>query len=279
MQDNLKKRIITALIVYPLIVFCILYSNELVIRMILNIIIFLSAFEVSKMCFYNNLREGNNRKHYFFIALVFLSILLSNILIKYNLWQYLIIAACLLWGFIAIYIINVKKITILDKFSFIYMFIYIVILGSLYCSLYALFLFSPEALLFLISLVSISDIAAFFIGKHFGRKPFFNIVSPNKTIEGFFGSVLVGSFLTIIYCIFKNYEFNFTMKILFLSVLVISMSAIGDLSVSLIKRYSGNKDTGNILPGHGGILDRVDSLLPTAPIFLIFSYFLSAIIS
>ena len=278
MQDNLKKRIITALIVYPLIVFCILYSNELVIRMILNIIIFLSAFEVSKMCFYNNLREGNNRKHYFFIALVFLSILLSNILIKYNLWQYLIIAACLLWGFIAIYIINVKKITILDKFSFMYMFIYIVILGSLYCSLYTLFLFSPEALLFLISLVSISDIAAFFIGKNFGKKPFFNIVSPNKTIEGFFGSVLVGSFLTIIYCIFQDYEFNFTMKILFLSVLVISMSAIGDLSVSLIKRYSGNKDTGNILPGHGGILDRVDSLLPTAPIFLIFSYFLSAII-
>ena len=127
MQDNLKKRIITALIVYPLLVFCILYSNDLVIRMILNIIIFLSAFEVSKMCFYNNLYEDNNRKHYFFIALVFLSILLSNILIKYNLWQYLIIAACLLWGFITIYITNVKKIIILDRFSFIYMFIYIVV--------------------------------------------------------------------------------------------------------------------------------------------------------
>ena len=278
MQDNLKKRIITALIVYPLIVFCILYSNEFVIRMILNIIIFLSAFEVSKMCFYNNLQEGNNRKHYFFIALVFLSILLSNILIKYNLWQYLIIAASLVWVFITIYIISVKKVTKIDRFSFIYMFIYIIILGSLYCSLYTLFLFSPEALLFLISLVSISDIAAFFVGKYFGRKPFFNIVSPNKTIEGFFGSILVGSFLTIVYCIFQNYEFNFTMKILFLSVLVIYMSAIGDLSVSLIKRYSGNKDTGNILPGHGGILDRVDSLLPAAPIFLIFSYFLSAII-
>ena len=278
MQANLKKRIITALMIYPLIAFCILYSNDLVIRMALNIVIFLSAFEISKMCFYNNLHDGNNKKHYLFIILVFLSILASNILIKYNLWQYLIIFSCLLWTFITIYILKVKKITLINKFGFMYMFIYILILGSLYCSLYTLFIFSPESLLFLISLISVADISAFFIGRHFGKKPFFNIISPNKTIEGFFGSILIGSFLTFLYCIYQNYEFNLSVKILFLSLLVIFMSAIGDLSVSLIKRYSGNKDTGSILPGHGGILDRVDSLLPAAPIFLIFSYFLSVII-
>ena len=65
---------------------------------------------------------------------------------------------------------------------------------------------------------------------------------------------------------------------LFLSLITVIISAFGDLGVSLIKRYSGNKDTGRILPGHGGILDRVDSILPAAPIFLTFSYFLSVII-
>jgi len=230
------------------------------------------------MCFYNNLYEDNNRKHYFFIALVFLSILLSNILIKYNLWQYLIITSCLLWFFITIYIMNVKKINLINKFSFTYMFIYILILGSLYCSLYTLFLLSPQALLFLVSLVCISDISAFFIGKYFGKNSFFNIISPNKTREGFYGSILVGSFLAFLYCVYQNFDLILTIKILFSSILVILMSAIGDLSVSLIKRYSGNKDTGNILPGHGGILDRVDSLLSAAPVFLIISYFLSAII-
>ena len=278
MQGNLKKRIITALLIYPLIVFCILHSNELVVRMILNIIIFLSAFEISKMCFYNNLHDGSNKKHYLFIVLVFLSILASNILIKYNLWQYLIITSCLLWFFITIYIMNVKKINLINKFSFTYMFIYILILGSLYCSLYTLFLLSPQALLFLVSLVCISDISAFFIGKYFGKNSFFNIISPNKTREGFYGSILVGSFLAFLYCIYQNFDLILTIKILSSSILVIFMSAIGDLSVSLIKRYSGNKDTGNILPGHGGILDRVDSLLSAAPVFLIISYFLSAII-
>ena len=278
MQGNLKKRIITALLIYPLIVFCILHSNELVVRMILNIIIFLSAFEISKMCFYNNLHDGSNKKHYLFIVLVFLSILASNILIKYNLWQYLIITSCLLWFFITIYIMNVKKINLINKFSFTYMFIYILILGSLYCSLYTLFLLSPQALLFLVSLVCISDISAFFIGKYFGKNSFFNIISPNKTREGFYGSILVGSFLAFLYCIYQTFDLILTIKILSSSILVIFMSAIGDLSVSLIKRYSGNKDTGNILPGHGGILDRVDSLLSSAPVFLIISYFLSAII-
>ena len=71
MQSNLRKRIITALAVYPLIAFCILSTNDLVIRLLLNVIIFLSAFEVSKMCFYNNLKDGNNKKHYLFIILVF----------------------------------------------------------------------------------------------------------------------------------------------------------------------------------------------------------------
>jgi len=137
---------------------------------------------------------------------------------------------------------------------------------------------SPVALLYLISLVALSDISAFFVGKKIGKNSFFKIISPNKTIEGFFVSLVVCFLCSILFCLYQNYDLLFTLKFLIITTATIAISALGDLSVSLIKRYSGSKDSGTILPGHGGILDRVDSLLPAAPIFLIFSYFLSVII-
>ena len=277
MRDNLKKRIYTALIIYPLLVLITIYSNEMVIRLTLNIIIFLSAFELSKMCFYSDL-SNNKRKHYFFIGLVFIGILLSNMLIKTNYWQYFIVFACLIWFIISIFIINLKNVNLVSTFNLKFMFLCVFILSALYCSLYVLYLLSPVALLYLISLVALSDISAFFVGKRIGKKPFFKIISPNKTIEGFFGSLVICFLSSIIFCLYQNYDLLFTLKFLFITTLAIAISALGDLSVSLIKRYSGSKDSGNILPGHGGILDRVDSLLPAAPIFLIFSYFLSVII-
>ena len=277
MRDNLKKRIYTALIIYPLLVLITIYSNEMVIRLTLNIIIFLSAFELSKMCFYSDL-SNNKRKHYFFIGLVFIGILLSNILIKTNYWQYFIVFACLIWFIISIFIINLKNVNLVRTFNLKFLLLCVFILSALYCSLYVLYLLSPVALLYLISLVALSDISAFFVGKRIGKKPFFKIISPNKTIEGFFGSLVICFLCSIIFCLYQNYDLLFTLKFLFITTLAIAISALGDLSVSLIKRYSGSKDSGNILPGHGGILDRVDSLLPAAPIFLIFSYFLSVII-
>ena len=278
MQNNLSKRIVTASIVFPIIVFIILQSNQVLFRVFLNIIIFLSAFEISKMCFHNNLKEKGNTRHYLFILLIFISILFSNILIKNNLWHYLVYFSLFLWSFVIIHIFKLKKIKIIDKFGIIYFLGFVLVLSSFYCSIYQLYLLSPSSLLFLVSLVAVADISAYFVGKKIGKNSFFAKISPNKTVEGFLGSILVSLTLTLIFCILNNYEFNFTLKFLFLSLITVIISAFGDLGVSLIKRYSGNKDTGRILPGHGGILDRVDSILPAAPIFLTFSYFLSVII-
>ena len=278
MLNNLQKRVITALLIYPTIIFIILYSNEVIIRLFLNIVIFIASYEISKMCFYQRLEVIDNRKHYYFIASIFISIFISNILIKNDIWQILIFPAFIMWSLIPFYFIKLRKINYINNFNIFYFLTFLLLISSFYCSLYTLYLYSSKALIYLITIVSIGDIAAYFVGRKYGKKSFFNNISPNKTLEGFLGSLFVCLFASLIFCLFENYDFIFTLKILIITFFVISISAFGDLSVSLIKRYSGKKDTGNILPGHGGILDRVDSLISAAPIFLIFSYFLSAII-
>ena len=103
-----------------------------------------------------------------------------------------------------------------------------------------------------------SDTSAYFIGKSYGRGLFFNQISPNKTLEGFFGSLFSCFVFVILFCFFRDFDLYFSIKLIMLSTFAI-ISSFGDLSVSLIKRFSDKKDTGSILPGHGGILDRVDS--------------------
>ena len=104
MLSNLTKRIITALIIFPLVIAIILYQNDLLVRLLLNIVIFLAAFELSKMCLFSDSRN----KSFIFITLVFLSIFFSNILIKNNLWNLQIIFSSIIWVYIIFHIAKLK---------------------------------------------------------------------------------------------------------------------------------------------------------------------------
>ena len=122
---------------------------------------------------------------------------------------------------------------------------------------------------FLIVSITIStDIGGFVFGKIFKGKKFSKI-SPNKTYSGMIGSYII-SFVST-YFLFKNY-FNFTDLILF-TIIISTSSQIGDLLISYLKRNVNIKDTGNILPGHGGLLDRFDGLILAIPVGLIISKF------
>ena len=119
-------------------------------------------------------------------------------------------------------------------------------------------------LLFL--LVSLSDTSGYIIGKKFGTTPLCPIISPNKTVEGFLSSLLLP---IIIFYFLLSFFFNFPILMLdFLFIFICCIyCTIGDLFISLLKRINDVKNTGSILPGHGGILDRIDSYLPVIPIF------------
>ena len=126
-----------------------------------------------------------------------------------------------------------------------------------------------EWLLYSMMLVWIADSGAYFSGKKFGKNKLAPNVSPGKTLEGLWGAL----FTTGIYAVLAGYyfELNSTQWLLLvaMSLLLTILSVAGDLYESFLKREAGIKDSGNILPGHGGILDRVDGVLAVMPVFVV----------
>lgn len=129
--------------------------------------------------------------------------------------------------------------------------------------------------LYLLMISSISDTAAYFLGKRFGKHQFAEHISPAKTIEGVLGSVVCVVLLSLALkpLLIQKLEMGLmkpsnisTGYLLFITVWSVVASVLGDLWESVLKRRAGVKDSGNILPGHGGMFDRLDSLIAVAPI-------------
>jgi phosphatidate cytidylyltransferase len=104
-------------------------------------------------------------------------------------------------------------------------------------------------------------------GEHWGKHKLAPNVSPGKTIEGFVGGVLTTVILIISVAVYRDLTAMRLVAFLGLSLLTVLASVLGDLLESMVKRQAGVKDSGNIFPGHGGALDRIDSLTAAAPIF------------
>ncbi len=127
---------------------------------------------------------------------------------------------------------------------------------------------SPWLLLATIAAVSIADSAAYFAGKRFGRHKLAPEISPGKTWEGVAGALSAITLYGAVLCYFKQYSLWLIVGLW----LIVVLSIMGDLVESLLKRQAGLKDSGQLLPGHGGVLDRIDGLIPTLAITLFCIY-------
>ena len=121
-------------------------------------------------------------------------------------------------------------------------------------------------LLYLLVLIAAADVGAYFGGRRYGRLKLAPHVSPGKTWEGFAAGMLAAALIGAAGALLFTKPF---WPWLFLCELVALVSVVGDLTESMFKRHVGLKDSGTLLPGHGGVLDRIDSLTAAAPVFLL----------
>ena len=147
--------------------------------------------------------------------------------------------------------------------------VYGIAIFGCFAAIASLFKHSAIFLLSVLSIVWAADIGAYFSGSQFGKHKLAPAVSPGKSWEGFWGGLIASVvFALSLWRVLWDQQLSL-LALLLIAALTMFASVLGDLLESMLKRYRGVKDSGTILPGHGGVLDRFDSISAAAPIFVL----------
>lgn len=253
----MKKRLIGGSIV-GIITLITLFAGGIVSAIILTIASIIGVREILKV--YSLDKSPFAILNYIATVLLYIFIYFKNA----HILMPMIIILCLLT--LAIYVFLFPKYKDMDMMRSIFSFLYAALLLS-----FVLRIRSMEAGLVLSFFILISswmnDIFAYFVGSAIGKHKFSPKVSPNKSVEGFIGGIVGAGLIGLLYgIVFDKYLPLSGIHCAIVAALGAIPAVIGDLAASAIKRDNGIKDYSNLIPGHGGILDRIDSVLFTAPI-------------
>ena len=236
---------------------------------VIYIVSLIAFYEWSKL-----LHFKFHEKNIFLVISLFFIYLIDSYL-SYDDARSILIGASIFWFCIAplflIYKIHLKN-------FFLSFLIGWMLVMPLIISLNYLIQLSPWAVLLVLTTIWLADSGAYFFGKQFGKRKLAPLISPGKTWEGFIGALFIVSLFSITLTYFGFV--NSYASILFFN-LILLLSVEGDLFESFIKRMAKVKDSGDLIPGHGGVLDRIDSLcssLPLATLILISPPFFGQII-
>ncbi|MGD0465524.1 MAG: phosphatidate cytidylyltransferase [Gammaproteobacteria bacterium] len=265
----LKKRILTISILLPLFIWLLLYASQEVFLSATSTVMIIAVFEWLKL-----LKSNDTLKNLVNIIILFL--MFFFVTKAYWADPFVITKIVLLsnvfWVIIFLDILLYSKFTFIERLHFNTIYNYLSCFFALvpcWLSINYMQVYNKSLLLFGCLIIIAADVGAYIFGKLFGKHKLTKI-SPNKTWEGILGGYLGAILVAIGYIVFctASVDGKFILRIILLTNVTFMFSVVGDLFESLVKRISGVKDSGNILPGHGGILDRIDSFCSGIPVFL-----------
>ncbi len=266
----LKTRIITAIVLMAVLLPILFLLPPYYLGAFFLVVLLAAAWEWSRMI------APEAKKAAWLYATFCLVIILFLLGMQAVSWQFsLLMMSVLFWIFLAPFILAKGMNLSLQKFKPFYSILGLIILPATWFALVFLRELGLVFLLSIMALVWVADIGAYFIGKAFGKHKLAAQISPGKSIEGAIGGLglcYLYAFLCVVYLplgdtLFGALAIRFGWVAMFLMVTVLAaFSVFGDLFESQLKRLAGVKDSSHLLPGHGGVLDRVDALIPTMPI-------------
>lgn len=263
----LKQRIITALILAPVIIWGIFALSEMTFNLALAAVIGLAAWEWARLAGLQNI-VARIAYSLFLILLVY-----GIAMVRHQAYviESLFSLVLLWWLGTLIHLFSYRKRELPAEVHTLSALLagFPVLVGT-YFSLSLLrndHAYGPAYIMMLMLLVWGADIAAYFTGRRFGKNKLLFSVSPGKSWEGVWGALLASLVIAALGAIYFEKSGTHFSAFLLVSVFTVIFSIIGDLNESYYKRRAGIKDSGIILPGHGGILDRIDSLTSAAPVF------------
>lgn len=267
-MSTLKQRALTALVLAFLLAFCLFVVPPVLFSLIIMLPIVLAG------CEWCNLAEIESKLSKFVLMLTLVCSLLFiffKLDVSGNFDRELSYQICLyslgLWAVILLWIQGYPSSQILWAKTPIILGLGFVLLTTTWTAFTAIVLYDNGRWLLLLAIliVALADIGGYFAGNLMGRRKLAPLVSPGKTWEGFMGGlILQGLLILILKMVFQD------LSLLDLTILIIPValsSVVGDLFESMLKRQSGVKDSSSLLPGHGGILDRIDGVMPALPVF------------
>ena len=263
----LKQRIITAAILIPLVILSLLYASTQGFTLGLAVVLLIATFEWNNFVAYKNKVYG-----WIFSFIVTTSFLYLEFAANLQLAQYVIYLS-LIWWLITLPLLLTFpfKSSHLLHHKFSKAIVGFVVLLSTFLALNLLrnsVEYGSDYVLYLLIIIWIADSGAYFAGRAWGKHKLIPNVSPGKSWEGVAGAVVATAVAAFVALDLLNIASSQSLVFICITLVTVAYSIIGDLSESMFKRMANIKDSGNILPGHGGILDRIDSLMSGFPVFL-----------
>jgi phosphatidate cytidylyltransferase len=259
----LKERVITALVLLPIVLWCVFAGVVGAFPVFAAVLVLIAAYEWTAL-----MRLTSFAQRLGFVALVAAGLAFfqqQGFNAKTGL---LMVAASLGWlvvlGWVMRYPAQTEQWDTRPRLCVIGL----LLLLPTWAGLVALHAQSPWWLMYVLLLVWGADTGAYFVGRRFGRVKLAASVSPAKTREGLYGGLILTSLIITSVAIYLSLDVLRSVLFISISLLTVLASVLGDLFESMAKRRAGIKDSGRIFPGHGGALDRLDSITAAAPVFM-----------